>query len=170
MDHNRNGSNDQQNNDDRNHWENARDNWNRWEEEQEKKNWDRWNSNSSHNSYYNQPVHTPYDQGFANASMVLGLVSVTLCFCGLSVPFGALGILFAMLCKRRGQRLEGNSRIGLILSVIGIVLGVIFLLYMFYMLWNDPAYMNQLNQISQSAYGMDFKELLEQTYGISFGK
>lgn len=168
MEHDRNGESGQQNNEDRNRWEDARENWRRWEEEQEKKGWDRWDSNASHNSYYNQPVHTPYDQGFANASMVLGLISVTLSFCGLSIPLGALGILFAVLCKRKGRKLVGNCRTGLTLSVFGIALGVLALLYMVYLVWNDPAFAEQLNQISQAAYGMDFKELLESTYGISF--
>ena len=60
--------------------------------------WDRWNSNASNSSYYNQPTHRPYNQGFAIASLVLGLLSVTLGCCGLSIPLGAMGILL-----RRGN-------------------------------------------------------------------
>ncbi|MDE6641492.1 MAG: hypothetical protein K2K63_13315, partial [Acetatifactor sp.] len=62
MDSNRDGQNHKQNNNSPNGWENARENWDKWEEQQEKKNWDKWDSDASHNSYYNQPTHPPYDQ------------------------------------------------------------------------------------------------------------
>ena len=94
-------------------------------------NWDRWNSNSSHNSYYNQPTHKPYGQAFSIASFVLGLISVTVGFWGISLPLGALGILFALLVRRKGRRLKGTARAGLILSIIGFIMGVLFIVYVF---------------------------------------
>ncbi|MGN0403231.1 MAG: hypothetical protein ACI4HQ_13365 [Acetatifactor sp.] len=162
MDYHQNGQDKQQNNDHGDTWENARENWKNWEEQQEKKDWDHWDSNASHNSYYNQPVHTPYDQGFAKASLVMGFLAATFSCWGLSLPFGSLGILFAMLCKRKGVKLNSGCRTGLVLSVIGIISGILIIFYSVYMMLNNPEYMDQLNTITQSLYGMDFNELLQQ--------
>lgn len=136
--------------------------------------WDRWNSNASHNSYYNQPTHRPYGQGFAIASLVLGLTSVTIGCCGIALPLGALGILFALFVYRKGKRLDGTAKTGLTLSIIGFVLGIFLTVYAFVsipILLQDDAYREQLNAYFRAGMGMDFDEYLEyiqESYGISF--
>ena len=66
---------------------------------------DRWNSSSSDSSYYNQPTHRPYGQAFSVASAVCGLLSMTTsCTIVLSLPLGALGILFAVLAHRAKKK------------------------------------------------------------------
>lgn len=131
--------------------------------------WDRWNSGASSSSYYNQPTHTPYDQGFSIASLILGLLSATLGCCGISLPLGALGILFAVLCHRKGKPMNSNARFGLCLSVFGCVYGIGFMIYSLFVqlpaMLQDPSYLNQLNQITQAFYGMDFEQLLQSLYG-----
>lgn len=163
MDSNQNNDNRQPNSDNHDDWKNARDNWDSWQEQQEKKDWDHWNSNASHNSYYNQPTHTPYDQAFSIASVVMGLLSVTLGCCVFSLPLGALGILFALLCYRKGKQLNSNCRLGILLSTIGIVAQLLMFANIFYNMYANPeAYLEQLNQTSQMLYGMDFTELLNR--------
>ena len=136
--------------------------------------WDRWNSNASHSSYYNQPTHRPYGQGFAIASLILGLLSVTVGCCGLGIPLGALGILFAIFVHRKGKRLDGTAKTGLTLSIIGFVIGVILTVYVFVsipILMRDEAYREQLNAYFRLSTGMDFDEYLEliqENYGITF--
>lgn len=142
----------QQNSDSRNGWENARENWEKWEEQQEKKNWDKWDSNASHSSYYNQPTHTPYDQGFSIASIVCGMLSITLGCCSLSLPLGAMGILFAVLCRRRNRPLNGNCRMGLYLSVFGCIYGAVNLVYQVLRSLNDPVFMQQMQLIYDQIY------------------
>lgn len=131
--------------------------------------WDRWNSNASNSSYYNQPTHTPYDQGFSIASLVMGILSITLGCCGVSIPFGALGILFAVLCYRRGKSLNSNARFGLCISVAGCIYGIVMLVYTFVVripaLLQDPAYLNQMNQLYQTLFGMDFQEYMQYLTG-----
>lgn len=132
--------------------------------------WDRWNSGASSSSYYNQPTHTPYDQGFSIASLVLGLLSTTLGCCGISLPLGALGILFAILCYRRGKHLNSNARFGLCLSVFGCIYGIGIMIYTLFVqlpaMLQDPAYTSQLNQLYQMLFGMDFQEFIQSFYGI----
>lgn len=119
------------------------------------------------NDYYNQPTHKPYDSGFATASMVFGILSITLGCCIFSFPLGALGILFALLCYRRGKKLDPNCKLGLILSIVGIAAQVFFTVYVIYAMFSSPQFMDQLNQTTQSLYGMDFSEMLQYYYGQS---
>ncbi len=131
--------------------------------------YDRWNSSASNSSYYNQPTHRPYGQGFLIASMVCGVLSVTACCTGiLSLPLGALGILFAMLTYRRGKKMNGTAMTGIVFSTMGIITGVSILIYSFYTLpdmMNDPAFRNQVDTITEQMYGMDFAEFMEEYYG-----
>jgi len=132
-------------------------------------NQDRWNSSASDSSYYNQPTHRPYGQGFLIASMICGALSVTACCTGfLSLPLGALGILFAMLTYRRGKRMSGQTATGIVLSCAGIVTGISMIIYSFSMLpsmMQDPVFRNQVDTMTQRLYGMDFAEFMEHYYG-----
>ena len=134
--------------------------------------WDRWNSNASNSSYYNQPTHRPYGQAFSVAAAVCGLLSVTTCCTViLSLPLGALGILFAYLAHRRGKRMSSACVTGLTLSIIGLAGAVVLMIYSLFMLpgfmKNEP-FRNQLNTITEQMYGVSFSEFMEQYYGYSF--
>lgn len=144
--------------------------------------WDRWNSNSSHNSYYNQPTHKPYGQAFAIASLVCGLLSVTVGFCGIALPLGAMGIIFAVLVRRKGKRTNPTAQTGLIFSSTGAVLGalllVLYLLFMPLMLkqqLSDDNTRQQMevmyNSLWKNSFGMEFEEYLDYIgsfYNITF--
>ncbi len=147
----RNGQ-EQQNGDSRNDWENARENWEKWEKEQEKKNWDKWDSNASHSSYYNQPTHPPYDQGFSIASIVCGILSITLGCCSLSLPLGAMGILFAVLCRRKKRPGNSNGSTGLCLSIFGCIYGTVNLVYQVFRSLHDPVFIQQMQLIYEQLY------------------
>lgn len=151
MDYNHNGSNDQ------NH---------------DNQQWDRWDSNASHSSYYNQPTHRPYGQSFSIASAVCGLLSMmTCCTVILSLPLGALGILFAVLAHRKGRKMNNTCATGLIFSCAGLFSALFIILYSFVMLptfMKNEAFRNQLNSMTEQIYGIGFTELMEQYYGYSF--
>lgn len=79
------------------------------------------------NQQKNDSLYQP-PNGFASASLVLGILSLVLCCCCyVSVPLGALGILFAILSKRDSQ-MSGRGRAGLWLSIVGLCLTVLFTL------------------------------------------
>lgn len=134
--------------------------------------WDRWNSNASNSSYYNQPTHRPYGQSFSIASAVCGLLSMmTCCTIILSLPLGALGVLFALLAHRRGRKMNNTCATGLIFSCAGLTSALALILYSFVMLptlMKNEAFRNQLNSMSEQIYGMEFTELMEEYYGYSF--
>lgn len=133
--------------------------------------WDRWNSDSSNSSYYNQPTHRPYRQGFMLASGICGFLSVTTCCTGIfSLPLGALGILFAVLAYRKGKKLNGTCVAGIVLSCLGIIAGVVTIvssLLMIPEMMKNDLYREQLDSVTEQMYGMDFAEFLEEFYGYS---
>lgn len=65
----------------------------------------------------------------ATASLVMGILAlVTFCCCYGGMIFGGLGILFALLSRGAGP-LEGQAKTGMILSIIGLVLGIMTLAF-----------------------------------------
>lgn len=110
--------------------------------------------------------------GFTIASVICGLMSITACCTGiLSLPLGALGILFAALTYRRGKNMNSLSVIGIVSSCAGIFTAILMTVYSFVMmptLMKNEAFASQLNTLTQQMYGMDFKEFMEEFYGYSF--
>ena len=133
--------------------------------------WDRWDSNASNSSYYNQPTHRPYRQGFMLASGICGILSITTCCTGIfSLPLGALGILFAVLASRKGKKLNATCITGIVTSIIGIIAGIAMIVTSFMMLpelMQNELYKEQLDIVTEQMYGMDFSEFLEEYYGYS---
>ena len=134
--------------------------------------WDRWNSNASHSSYYNQPTHRPYGQAFSIASAVCGLLAVmTCCTVILSLPLGALGILFAVLAHRKGRRMSNTCVTGLTLSIVGLSGAILLMIYSLVMLpifMKNETFRTQLDTMTQQMYGIPFTEMMEEYYGYSF--
>lgn len=133
--------------------------------------WDRWNSSASNSSYYNQPTHRPYGQSFSVASAVCGILSVTAC-CAviISLPLGALGILFAVLAHRKGKKMNNTCTLGVIFSSIGITCAVTLVIYSFAMLpvfMKNDVFRSQFDRVTEQMYGMDFTEFMEEFYGYT---
>lgn len=96
---------------------------------------------------------------FAIASIVCGILALIACCMGiLAVPFGALGVIFAVLSKRKGQNMPGMSTAGIWLSCVGMALGILFTIYSFYIVFNTPAMLEEVNRIFESIYGMSIEE------------
>lgn len=67
------------------------------------------------------------NNGMALASLVMGIMSLVCCCCSwLGTPCGALGIIFALLSKG-DEPMSSQAKTGLILSIVGIALGVILI-------------------------------------------
>lgn len=106
---------------------------------------------------------------FSIASMICGILSILVCCCGfLSLPFGALGILFALLARRKGQSMNGMSIAGIVTSAIGMVCGVAFLVLSFsgtLTLMNDPAYHDEMYDTMEEIYGEEMTDYIFDFYG-----
>lgn len=115
------------------------------------------------------PPHPGEAGGLPTASRIcgiisfgLGILSVTACCLGyLSIPLGALGILFAMLSRRIGKQMPPTCKSGIILSVIGIVVGLVMMATTIYITITDPQFWEQTQETMEL-----YEEMYEETYGI----
>lgn len=79
---------------------------------------------------YGQPYHTPYrsnhSERMAIISMTLGMIALISCTClYLSIPCGALAIIFATLSRGGQMRYSGKAQMGLILGAAALILTVV---------------------------------------------
>lgn len=99
--------------------------------------------------------------GFSVASMICGIISIVLCCTGiLSLPLGALGILFAVLSHRRGRSMPTMSLTGIILSCLGILMGLLMLVISIYMVITDPEF--------RESFEDSYEEYYEEFYEYGF--
>ncbi|HAD55196.1 MAG TPA: hypothetical protein DCG10_08445 [Lachnospiraceae bacterium] len=115
--------------------------------------------NQNNQMNQNMPQVDPKYRGLSIASMVCGICSLVLCCTGvLSIPAGALGILFAMLTRKKGQRMNNMCVAGIWLSCVGLALGIFITISSIVTVFTDPSYMNMLDQMYLQMYGVDMEE------------
>ena len=101
----------------------------------------------------------PRMKGLSIASLVCGICSLVLCCTGLlSIPAGALGILFALLTRKRGQRMNNMCVAGIWLSCVGLALGIFITVSSIVTIFTDPSYLNMLDQMYREMYGVGIDE------------
>lgn len=125
--------------------------------------------NYQNQNYRQQQTPRKKGSGFAIASMVCGICSAVLFCLGLSLPFGALGILFAVLTYRKGKSMDSMSITGLVTSCIGLLLGIIMMINVFVQfpsMMKDPALRKELDAVYEGIYGENFADFWENNYGI----
>ena len=107
---------------------------------------------------------------FSNASMLLGIFALlSLTTIILPLPLAALGILFASLAHKKGQKREMPCLIGLITSIVALVISIFTIIGSLVMLptmLKNPEYRKQLDVISEQIYGEDFDDMIETLYRI----
>ena len=97
-------------------------------------------------------------------SMSLGLLSVVACCLGyLSIPIGALGILFAVLSRRKGKPLPRICKTGLVLSIIGMVIGFAMLLLTIYSTITNPNFWEYFRDTYEQ-----YEEMYKEICGADF--
>ena len=107
---------------------------------------------------------------FSNASMLLGIFALlSLATIFLPLPLAALGILFASLAHKKGQKRELSCLVGLISSIAALIISVFTIIASLAMLptmLKSPEYREQLDMISEQLYGENFDDMIETLYGI----
>lgn len=88
------------------------------------------NSHANPVMYGNDSSQDGSGEGFAIASLVLGIISIlTCCCCLLGLLLGILGLIFALVSKK-GKTWDGMIIAGLICSIVGMVLSLGFMIRM----------------------------------------
>lgn len=129
--------------------------------------------------YSNQqpPYFDKRSSGMATAAMILGIIGLSLVCCPyVSIPCGALAIIFALLSRGGERTCSTRGQTGLILGILGLSLGILFtifaLLYSF-VLSNEAAqnralyrdiYMDIYEKTYDDAYENTYRDLYENIY------
>ena len=107
---------------------------------------------------------------FSNVSMLLGVFALlSLATVFLPIPLAALGILFASLAHRKGQKRELSGLVGLISSSAALIISIFTIIASLAMLptmLKSPEYRKQLDIVSEQFYGESFDDMIESLYGI----
>ena len=120
------------------------------------------NENTAYNNYNPDRGR----QAFDTASLVMGTISLILLCTGiLSIPAGALGILFSMLGKKPGAKRSQRGRYGLALSAIGMTAGIIVVSITIIWFCTDPSAVEQIKNM-YDAYGMEMPDMPFLSGGI----
>lgn len=123
----------------------------------------------NHNTTNNAPETpggepaSPYDSksnGMAVAAMSLGIASIVLLCCGGGgFPVGALGIIFALL-SRRDRHMNTQAKVGLGLSIGGIVLSILTVIASFVILFASGTFTDMLEMMNR--YDMTTESGMEE--------
>ena len=126
------------------------------------------NNENTPNPYGIPPHQYPmYQRGNAmeTAAMVLGTASLVMCSClYLSIPFGALAILFALLSRGKRTSMSAKARNGLILGIVGIIVTIGFYSYAFYIAIQDAGSLENLLRETCEMMGYDFETLFGEYF------
>lgn len=106
--------------------------------------------------------------GFAIASLVLGILSIPLlCCCALSIISAVLSIVFAFVARSKAGKMPTMAKVGMILAIIVIVFAVFFIGMYFYIIneaVNNPdgEIAGKVDEFFRQYYGKSFQELLKE--------
>lgn len=117
--------------------------------------------------YQNQKTYYDVDSGFSSAALYMGIFAIisvtTIIF---PIVFGALGILFAILSKRRNRRLPSHAFYGVTTSIIGIFFGIVLFTTALPQAINDlkdPIERQKINNDYLYKFGISFDDMMEQS-------
>lgn len=118
---------------------------------------------------YGQPYFNPYrsnhSERMAIASMTLGIIALIGCTClYLSIPCGALAIIFATLSRGGQMRYSGKAQMGLILGASAIILTVLVYAGSFALMLMQYGSIDGILKAYSDMSGLDYNDLIRQLY------
>lgn len=123
---------------------------------------------ANNNPYTNgSPGHIPARHGgdrLATAAMLMGILSVVMFFVlmfHLTLIFGSIGIVLALLSKGRLPRMVSRAKTGIIASAISVLFTFLLCGTAFTMLYTNPDLMDQVNDMFEQQYGMSYEEMMD---------
>lgn len=121
---------------------------------------------------------TPYTKpnGFATASLVLGIIAFLSAFSMTILPpliFGSLSIILGILSRGSQKKLHSRALAGVIVAGSALVLNLAICIFSFYMVFSNPEttqqYWNMVNETYEQMLGASLEEILEN-YGVDIGQ
>ena len=105
----------------------------------------------------NQPVPEPgktyssKNNSFTILSLCFGMIAIATC-----------SMFFIALPAGRERKMQAICKAGIITSAIGIFLSFLITGAAFYLVFSNPDYRQQLNDMSQQMYGETFDDMLKE--------
>ena len=122
-----------------------------------------------YNNYNYNMTHNELDNHvrMASSALIVGLLSIPFCFFMYTgIILGGVAIILALLSKGVAKKLLPQAKKGIFYGTIGIILGYGILITSVHTLLTDPAYRQQVNQVSEQYYGESFDDMLKEI-GVS---
>lgn len=117
----------------------------------------------NNSEYQTQPRKNP----MATAALVFGILSLVTCFIiYLSLPFGALAVIFALL-SRTERPIRKKARRGLICGICGMIATVVLTVSAFYTVLTDSSMRSFLEyylRVYTGDYNFDLDDTLEALF------
>ncbi len=105
---------------------------------------------------------------FGFASLILAIVLFS--FPYVSIGFGCLSILFAILSKGYKPKIDKDAKIGIGCACVSIIIGFSIFGSTFYKLYSDADFRQQcfdiINEMTQSYYGEDYSDIYEDLFDV----
>ena len=103
--------------------------------------------------------------GMETAALVLALISISTCTCiYVSIPLGALAVMFALLSKGGETTLNSKSKLALCLGIAGMVLTALLYTFSFLTLLREYGSLQGIVDAYTQMTGIDYNELIEEMY------
>ncbi len=125
-----------------------------------------------YNNFNYNMAHNQLDShvNMATVALVTGLIAIPLSFVmNIGVVLGGVAVVLAILSRGSQKKFLPQAKRGMIYGTIGIVLGYVVFVSSLHTVLTDPAYRQQLNQMSEQMNGQTFDELLQEL-GIDPGQ
>ena len=113
---------------------------------------------------YQMPIAEP-GSSLANASMILGIISIVTSFTFTVYPafiLGSIAVILALLSKGRRAKLISKARTGMICAVIGLITNTVLVTICSILLFTNSDVRAEVNQTFEEQYGVSFDEMMEE--------
>jgi len=115
---------------------------------------------------YNPQPPVNESNPLAVISLICGIISLCCCFCPVITPIAAIAGIITAICSKRNQPMKGMAIAGLVTSIIGLVIAVIFIVYLFYIgsMMSNPEFLRsffqQLESMDPDTYNL-YKDMIK---------
>lgn len=104
------------------------------------------------------------NNSFSTIAIIFGIFAVlTSTTVFISIFFGALGIIFAVLSKGKYTKMGTYGKLGFDSSVIAIIISITILFYALYSFAYNAEYRSQVDALSKQLYGVTATDLFNET-------
>lgn len=119
--------------------------------------------NQPYNNTFLQPGPYRRSERMEITAMTLGIISLISCTClYISIPCGALAIIFASLSRGGGMTYGARAQLGLILGIIGLSATIILYGLSFAVALQQYGSIEGILKASADMAGMDYNEMMQQ--------